>query len=217
MLNAAIRDCPVFGGKVKSVDDKAALASARREEGRARRRLGGRGRRRHLVAREDGARRAADRVGLRPQRDGVERGVRRRAEGGPRREGRGGRQRERRRARGDRGRAEADRGRVLVPAPEPRDDGADERDGALDAGALRGLDADAERRGRARRGRRSVGPAGRAVRCLQDAPGRRLRPARRGAGLGAPGGADREGDARHAGQADLVARGGHDRTAATTR
>jgi len=26
MLNAAIRDCPVFGGKVRSVDDKAALA-----------------------------------------------------------------------------------------------------------------------------------------------------------------------------------------------
>ena len=27
MLNAAIQDCPVFGGKVKSVDDKAALAT----------------------------------------------------------------------------------------------------------------------------------------------------------------------------------------------
>src|SRR5262245_64643578 len=25
MVNAAIQDCPVFGGKVKSVDDKAAL------------------------------------------------------------------------------------------------------------------------------------------------------------------------------------------------
>jgi isoquinoline 1-oxidoreductase beta subunit len=39
------------------------------------------------------------------------------------------------------------------------------------------------------------------VRGLQDPPGRRLRPPRRGARLGAPGGADRQGDARHAGQA----------------
>jgi isoquinoline 1-oxidoreductase beta subunit len=50
--------------------------------------------------------------------------------------------------------AEEDRGGLLVPAPEPRDDGADERDGTMDAGALRGVDADAERRGGARRGLR---------------------------------------------------------------
>ena len=40
------------------------------------------------------------------------------------------------------------RGGVCLPAPEPRDDGDDERHRALDADALRGLDADAERRGR---------------------------------------------------------------------
>ena len=55
----------------------------------------------------------------------------------------------------------------------------------------------------------AAGPAAGAVRGLQDPPRRRLRPARRGARLGAPGGGDRQGDARHAGQADLVARGGH--------
>ena len=67
MLNAAIKDCPVFGGKVKSVDERRRAEAARREEGRARRRFGGRRRRRHLVAREDRARCAADRMGLRSQ------------------------------------------------------------------------------------------------------------------------------------------------------
>jgi isoquinoline 1-oxidoreductase beta subunit len=56
MLNAAIKDCPVFGGKVKSFD-AAAIEAARRQEGgagrRQRRRRGGR----HLVARQDRARR----------------------------------------------------------------------------------------------------------------------------------------------------------------
>ncbi len=75
--------------------------------------------------------------------------------------------------------------------------------------ALRGLDADAERRGRARRHLRGRRPAGGAVRGLQDQPRRRLRPARRGARLGAPGGGHRQGAAGHAGQADLVARRGH--------
>ena len=36
MLNAAIRDCPVFGGKVKSFDAAKVADDARREEGRAR-------------------------------------------------------------------------------------------------------------------------------------------------------------------------------------
>ena len=183
----------------------------RREEGRARRRLRGRGRRRHLVAREDRARRAADRMGRRPERQGVERQRRRDAEG---------------RARCARGRASAtrvgdarrrspaaaaqDRGGLLVPAPEPRDDGADERDGALDARALRGLDADAERRGRARRhvgGRRPAARASaRSTSCYL------------GGGFGRRGAvhdwvrqavAIAKADAGHAGQADLVARRGH--------
>ena len=51
--------------------------------------------------------------------------------------------------------------------------------------------------------------AAREMRCLQAAAGRRVRPPRRRARLGAPGRRDRQGDARHAGQAHLVARGGH--------
>lgn len=63
MLNAAIRDCPVFGGKVKSFNAQEDLEATRREVGRAGGRLGrGRGGR-HLVARQDGAGCADDRMG----------------------------------------------------------------------------------------------------------------------------------------------------------
>ena len=55
----------------------------------------------------------------------------------------------------------------------------------------------------------AVGPAGRQVRGLQDPSRWRLRPARRVTRLRAPGRADRQADARHAGQADLVARRRH--------
>ena len=73
MLCAAIKDCPVFGGKLKSFDaakvkgmpgvkkvvqvgdDAVAVI------------------RRHLVAGQDRARRAADRMGRRPERQGLER------------------------------------------------------------------------------------------------------------------------------------------------
>ena len=65
MLNAAIKDCPVFGGKVRGFDAGGGQPAARGEEGRARRRHGRRRRRRHLVARQDRARRAADRMGRR--------------------------------------------------------------------------------------------------------------------------------------------------------
>ena len=56
MLNAAIRDCPVFGGKVKSFDAAAVQDMPGVQQGRAGRRQRGRGRRRHLVARQDRAR-----------------------------------------------------------------------------------------------------------------------------------------------------------------
>ncbi len=183
--------------------------AAGREEGRPRRGPRGRHRRRHLVARRERLRRAEDRVGLRRERAGVLRQVRRGDEGRARCEGSGGGQRGRRRARGARRRGAQDRGRLLVPAPAPRDDGADERDGEVDAGALRGLGADAERRGVARGRRGGLGAADREVRGLQAAPGRRLRPARL-PGLHALRGAGREGAAGHAGEAPVVARGGHD-------
>ena len=95
--------------------------------------------------------------------------------------------------------------------------GADERHRALHAGQVRGLDRHAERRGGARRRGRS----GRACRstsatCTSMHARRRLRPARRAATTCA-GRADRQGDAGHAGQADLVARRGHDARPSITR
>ena len=63
MLNAALKDCPVFGGKLKSYDEakvmgmKGVKKVVRVNEVHRRRR------RRHLVARQDRARRAADRLG----------------------------------------------------------------------------------------------------------------------------------------------------------
>ena len=210
MLNAAIRDCPVFGGKVKSVDAAAvmkrpgvkkvvrvgdsAVAVVADTWWHAKTALDA------LPIEWDygpnaNASSAAFAEVLKAGLDAKDAVV-----GNQVGDARG----------GDRRGAAQDRGGVLVPAPEPRDDGDDERDGALDAGALRGVDADAERRGGARRGRRGRRAAARQVRGLQAAAGRRLRPPRRGARLGAPGRRDRQGDARHAGQADLVARRGHD-------
>ena len=69
MLNAAIRACPFFGGKVASFDAAAVAGMPGVQEGGAGRRHGGRGGRRHLVAGEDRARRAADRVGRGAERE----------------------------------------------------------------------------------------------------------------------------------------------------
>jgi isoquinoline 1-oxidoreductase beta subunit len=90
--------------------------------------------------------------------------------------------------------ARADRGGLLLSAPEPRDHGADERDGALDAERCEVWTPtqNGEAALAARPKRRACR---RAMRGLQAAPGRRLRPARRGARLGAPGGGDRQADA----------------------
>ncbi len=72
MLNAAIKDCPVFGGKVKSFDAAkvAGMPGVKKVV-----QVGERGRRgrRHLVAGQDRARRAADRLGRGPERQGLER------------------------------------------------------------------------------------------------------------------------------------------------
>ena len=169
MLNAAIKDCPVFGGKVKSFD---AAAIAGRPGVKKVVRVGDTA----VAVVADTwwrAKTALDALPIEwdegPERQGVERDDRRDAEGRPRREGGVRRQQGRRRAGGARRRRQEGRGGVLVSVPEPRDDGADERDRALDAGAVRGLDADAERRGGARRGGRGLGPAGRQVRRLQAA------------------------------------------------
>ena len=109
-----------------------------------------------------------------------------------------------------RDRREEGRGGLQLPLPEPRHHGADERHGAVDARQMRGLDADPERRGGACRGGRGLRPADRQVRRLQAPSRRRLRPARRLPRLRPPGGRDRQADAGHADQADLDPRGGHD-------
>ena len=73
------------------------------------------------------------------------------------------------------------------PVPEPRPHGADERHRALHGRQVRGVGADPGRRGLVRGRAGGVRPAGRQVRGVQDQPRRRLRPARRVPGLRHPG------------------------------
>ena len=107
-------------------------------------------------------------------------------------------------------RGQEGRGGLLLSVPEPRRHGADERDRALHGGQVRGLGPTQNGEAALRRRRRSVRPAGRQMRRVQDAIS-----AAASAGAAAhdyvqPGGADRQADAGHAGQAALVARRGHD-------
>ena len=80
------RQCPVFGGKLVSYDEVEDRGPARRARRRAGERHDRRRRRRYLVAGEDRARRAADRVGRRRRSEAVERDDRRAPEGRPDRE-----------------------------------------------------------------------------------------------------------------------------------
>ena len=75
-------------------------------------------------------------------------------------------------------------------------------------GQMRGLVRHAERRGGVCRDAGSVGTAGRKMRGAQAYPRRRLRPSRHDR-LCPAGGADRQADAGHAGQTAVVARRGH--------
>ena len=84
-----------------------------------------------------------------------------------------------------------------------------ERHGALHRRQMRGLVRHAERRSRVRGGAGSIRPAGRQVRRAQTDARRRLRPARPDR-LCPAGGAHRQADAGHADQAAVVARRGHD-------
>ena len=107
-------------------------------------------------------------------------------------------------------RGEEGRGRLRLSVPEPRADGADERDGQVHGRSLRGLGPHAERRGRIRRHAGGLRAAGGQVRGLQDQPRRRLRPARRVPRLRHAGRPDRQADPGHAGEASVDARRGHD-------
>src|SRR5262245_35232257 len=100
-------------------------------------------------------------------------------------------------------------GGLLLSIPEPRHHGADERDRGVHRRQVRGLDQLAERRRGTCRGPRSLRDPGRQVRRPQDAAGRRLRPARPQR-VRVACGARRQGDAGHADQADQVARRGHE-------
>ena len=88
--------------------------------------------------RQDRDRRAADRLGRRPERQGVERHDRRVAQGRARRPDLR-RQQERRRQGRDRRGGEEGRGGLQLSVPEPRHHGADERHRALYARQVRGV------------------------------------------------------------------------------
>jgi hypothetical protein len=177
MLYAAVAACPVFGGKLQNYD--AAKV-------------------------QEGARRHADHLGRRRQRQGLQRLDRGIPQSRSRRRRSIRRQQDRRRQDGACRRRQSRRGGLFLSVPEPRTDGADECHRALHGGPLRGVVLDAERRSRIGRDRRGVRPAGRAMRRAQDLPWRRFWPARPDR-LRASGGVDCQADAGHAGEAVVVA------------
>ena len=167
MLNATIKELPVFGGKVKSFD--AAKVA------------GMKGVKKVLQVGETGVAVVADtwwqaKVALDalpivwdegPNAKVSSATIAEIAEGRPQRRAGLRRQPERRRQGGDRQRREEGRGGLLLSVPEPRPDGADERHRALHGRQVRGVGPDAGRRGFVRGSTRRVRPAGRQVRGAQ--------------------------------------------------
>ena len=209
MLNAAIAQCPVYRRHAEILRCRQDQIDAGRAPGRRGGRQRGRGGGRQVVPGEDRARRVADRLERRRRRHGGQRADRRTAEDRPGREGSGARPEARRRRGGARRCGEGGRGGVRRAVPRPRHDGADELHGEVRRRQGGDLGAVAERRCLAGRGGRGRGREAGRREGEQAAPRRRLRPAR-AAGLHAPGRADREAGAGAAGEADLVARRGHD-------
>ena len=217
MLNATIKELPVFGGKVKSFD--AAKVA------------GMKGVKKVLQVGDTAVAVVADtwwqaKVALDalpivwdegPNAKVSSATIAEIAEGRPRCRAGFRRQPERRREGRDRERRQEGRGGLLLSLPEPRLHGADERHRALHGRQVRGVGPDAGRRGIVRGDARRVRPAGRQVRSAHDRPRRRLRPARRVPGLRASGCPHRQGDAGHADQAALVARRGHGAGPLSTR
>ena len=208
MLNAAIAQCPVFGGKLKSFDaDKIKAMPGVRQ----------------VVAVDDNAvavvadkwyqaktalAALADRLGRGRRRERGQRADRRAPEGRTGREGGRARPAARRRRGGACGGGEEGRGGLRRAVPRPRHHGADELHGEVRRRQGGDLGRLAERRRLAGRRRRGRGRQAGGREGEQAAPRRRLRPAR-SAGLHAPGRADRQAGAGTPGQADLVARGGY--------
>ena len=166
--------------------------------------------RRHLVAGQDGARCAADRVGRGPERRPLQRADRRDAEG---RAGRPARPSSATRPATSKRRSPARRKRVEAVYGYPYQHHATME--PMNATALCTTErcevwtATQNAEAALATASTAAGPADRQVRRLPAPPRRRLRPAVAEPRLRAPGRPDRQADARHAGQADLVARGGH--------
>ena len=192
-------------GRLRRGQGRHATRCARRGAGQRSHRGGGR---RHLVAREDRARCAADPVGRGRGRCAQQRHHRRAPAWRARRRQRVRTARRRRRAPGDRRRGTQGRGCLRHAVPRPRNDGADELHGAHHGRSWRGVGADAERRSLVRRVVGRVGSAADQVCGAPARPGRRLRPPRRQPGLRAPGGIDRQAVPRCGGAIDLESRRG---------
>ena len=204
MLCAAMKECPVFGGKIKSFDaakitnmpgvkkvvqsGDAAVAVVADTWWQAKTALAAlpiewdEGENAKVVEREH--------CGVAQGRSRRGRGVRRQQ--GRRRQGR------------DLKSGEEGRSGLRLSVPEPRHHGADERHGALYCGQMRGLDQLAECRGRVRRDRADLRPAREQMRGVQHAAGRRIRAADTKR-LRDPRGQGRKVDAGHADQADQLA------------
>ena len=201
MVNAAIKECPVFGGKVKSFD--AAKVA------------GMKGVKKVMKVGDTGvavvadtwwhAKTALDALPIEwdkgPNEKVSSATDRQVAGGGSHRRAWLRRQPERRRQGRHCRRGQEGRSGLRLSVPEPRLHGADERYGDLYGGQVRGMGTDARRPGIVRGRARGVGPAGQQMRGVQAPPRRRLRPARRVPGLRSPGRHHRQGDARHAGEA----------------
>ena len=207
MLCAAIKDCPVFGGKLKSYDESkiAGMPGVKKvvkvkDTGvavvadtwwRAKKALDAL----PIVWDEAGNGDVSSASIAEQLKEGLDRGHDQR------------RSQERRCAESHRRGAEEGRGGLFDAVPRARLHGDDERHREALGRQGRVLGAVAEPRSVARG---AVGGLRHSARQLRDPPPRprrRLRPARRHAGLRASGGGDRQGIPRHPGQADLEPRG----------
>ncbi len=152
MLCAAIKDCPVFGGKLVSFDETKIAGMPGRQARRA-------GERPTVAVVADTwwrAKKALEALPIvwdeGPQRDAdAARTIAAHLKEGLNAASAYAHAQRRRHAEGDRRRGEEGRGRLQHAVPRARDDGADELHGPAHGGPRRGVGGDAERRGRARR------------------------------------------------------------------
>ena len=209
MLNAAIKACPVFGGKVKSFDEAkitgmkgvkkvvkvgdSAMAVVADTWWHAKTALDA-----LPIVWDEGDNAKVTSASIAEVARGRLRPIAARLC----------RQREWRRQGGARRRGQEDRGGLQLSLPEPRHDGADERHRALYRRQMRGLVRHPERRSCLRRDSRSIRTVGRQMRRSQADARRRLRPSRPDR-LRAAGGCHRQANAGHPDQAVVVARRGH--------